>query len=72
MALSFPSSPSIGQQSTQNGIVYSWTGTVWQKTATPGTINSVNISDFNSSVSGVLDTYTKPLKSSYIISTLFN
>ena len=30
MPLSFPPSPTVGQQSTQNGRVYSWTGRVWR------------------------------------------
>jgi hypothetical protein len=29
MPLSFPSSPTTGQQSTQNGRVYTWSGTTW-------------------------------------------
>lgn len=45
MPFSFPSSPSIGDQSTQNGFTYSWTGSVWQRVATPGAINAANISD---------------------------
>lgn len=32
MALSFPSSPSVGQTSTQNGRVYTWSGYTWQLT----------------------------------------
>jgi len=30
MPFSFPGSPTVGQQSTQNGRVYSWTGRVWR------------------------------------------
>lgn len=30
MPFSFPASPTVGQQSTQNGRVYSWTGRVWR------------------------------------------
>lgn len=30
MPLSFPSSPTVGQQSTQNGRVYAWSGTAWE------------------------------------------
>ena len=30
MPFSFPESPTVGQQSTQNGRVYSWTGRVWR------------------------------------------
>lgn len=40
MPLSFPSSPSVGQSSTQNGRVYTWSGYAWQ---------------FASSASGVTD-----------------
>jgi hypothetical protein len=36
MPFSFPSNPSIGQQSTQNGRVYSWTGSAWELVATSG------------------------------------
>lgn len=34
MPLSFPSSPTIGQTSTQNGRVYTWSGTAWEFAAT--------------------------------------
>ncbi len=30
MALSFPVSPTLNQQSTQNGRVYTWSGTAWE------------------------------------------
>lgn len=30
MPLSFPASPTIGEQSTQNGRVYAWTGAAWE------------------------------------------
>lgn len=30
MPLSFPSSPSVGQQSSQNGRLYSWSGYAWE------------------------------------------
>lgn len=33
MPLSFPSSPTVGDTSTQNGRVYIWTGTAWEFTA---------------------------------------
>ena len=49
MPFSFPSSPTIGQQSTQNGRVYQWTGSAWELVAvsvaadasqiTSGTVN---------------------------------
>ena len=33
MPFSFPSTPTIGQQSTQNGRVFSWTGSAWELVA---------------------------------------
>jgi hypothetical protein len=36
MPLSFPSSPTVGQQSTQNGRTYSWTGYAWELVAASG------------------------------------
>jgi hypothetical protein len=36
MPLSFPGSPTVGQQSTQNGRVYSWTGYAWELVAASG------------------------------------
>jgi hypothetical protein len=36
MPLSFPASPTVGQQSTQNGRVYSWTGYAWELVAAAG------------------------------------
>ena len=49
MPFSFPSSPTVGQQSTQNGRVYQWTGSAWELVAvsvaadassiTSGTVN---------------------------------
>ena len=36
MPLSFPSSPTTGQQSTQNGRVYAWSGSAWEFAATGG------------------------------------
>jgi hypothetical protein len=70
MALSFPSSPVSGQQSTQNGIPYRWDGYVWSRMTTisghasthtsngsdPVTIISSQMSDFNTSVSGLIPT----------------
>lgn len=35
MPFSFPSSPAIGEQSTQNGRTYEWTGSAWQLVAVP-------------------------------------
>ena len=36
MPLSFPGSPSVGQQSTQNGRTFSWTGYAWELVAASG------------------------------------
>lgn len=36
MPFSFPSSPSVGQQSTQNGRTYSWSGSAWELVAASG------------------------------------
>jgi hypothetical protein len=36
MPLSFPASPSVGQQSTQNGRTFSWTGYAWELVAAAG------------------------------------
>jgi len=36
MPLSFPSSPSVGQQSTQNGRTWAWTGAAWELVAASG------------------------------------
>jgi hypothetical protein len=33
MPLTFPSNPTVGQQSTQNGRVYAWTGSAWELAA---------------------------------------
>ena len=33
MPLSFPSSPTVGQTSTQNGRQYTWSGYAWELTA---------------------------------------
>lgn len=38
MPFSFPSSPTVGQQSTQNNRVYQWTGSAWELVATPSQI----------------------------------
>lgn len=43
MPFSFPASPTVGQQSTQNGRVYSWTGTAWELVATPTAIDGAAI-----------------------------
>jgi hypothetical protein len=41
MPFSFPSSPSVGQQSTQNGRTYSWTGAAWELVAASGGSGSI-------------------------------
>lgn len=43
MPFSFPSSPTNGQQSTQNGRLYQWTGTAWELVATPSGIDGAAI-----------------------------
>jgi hypothetical protein len=40
MPFSFPSSPTVGQQSTQNSRVYSWTGSAWELVSTPGSLDA--------------------------------
>ena len=45
MPFSFPASPTVGQQSTQNGRLYQWTGSAWELASVPDTIASTNISD---------------------------
>ena len=70
MALSFPSNPTLNQQSTQNGRVYQWNGYTWDLAVNiithgythtssgtdPLTLTSSQISNFNSSVSGLIST----------------
>ena len=43
MPFSFPSSPTAGQQSTQNGRTYSWTGSAWELVAAGVTIDGTSI-----------------------------
>jgi hypothetical protein len=64
MALSFPSSPTVGQQSSQNGRTYQWTGYAWELVgnvtnhasthsasgADPIAITSAQVSDFATAV----------------------
>jgi hypothetical protein len=68
MSFSFPSSPSVNDQSIQNGRTYQWDGYVWNLVGNisnhasshaatgsdPITITSSQISNFNSSVSGLI------------------
>jgi hypothetical protein len=35
-ALSFPASPTVGQQSVQNGRTFTWTGYAWELVAASG------------------------------------
>lgn len=46
MSLSFPSSPSSGQLSTQNGRTYSWTGYAWELLANSGVVTAATVSAF--------------------------
>jgi hypothetical protein len=43
MPFSFPSSPTVGQQSTQNGRVYSWTGSAWEIVPIPTSVDAGNL-----------------------------
>jgi hypothetical protein len=43
MPFSFPSSPTVGQQSTQNGRVYSWTGSAWELVPNAATFDAANL-----------------------------
>ncbi len=75
MPLSFPSNPTLNQQSTQNGRVYQWNGYTWDlinnignhasSHATGGndpiSISSSQVTDFNSSVSGLVSGVYAPL-----------
>lgn len=75
MSFSFPSNPSLNQQSTQNGRLYQWNGYAWDlvgnvaghaSTHASGgsdalTISSSQISNFNTSVSGLVNGFYAPL-----------
>jgi hypothetical protein len=41
MALSFPSSPSVGATSVQNSRTYTWTGYAWELVASTAIVSSV-------------------------------
>ena len=70
MGFSFPSSPSVNQISLQNNRYYTWNGYAWDLVPTvsghaqthtssgtdPLTLTSSQISNFNSSVSGLIST----------------
>jgi hypothetical protein len=43
MPFSFPSSPTVGDQSTQNGRVYQWTGSAWEIVPVPTTVDAGNL-----------------------------
>jgi hypothetical protein len=44
MPFSFPSSPTVGDQSTQNGRVYQWTGSAWELVPNAATFDAANLS----------------------------
>ncbi len=56
MPINFPSNPSINQQSTQNNRIYQWTGSAWEIVGSGISLSASQISDFNTSVSGLLST----------------
>jgi len=41
MPFSFPSSPSVGDKSTQNGREYVWTGYAWELVPASGGLNPI-------------------------------
>jgi hypothetical protein len=43
MPFSFPSSPTVGDQSTQNGRVYQWTGSAWEIVPIPTSVDAGNL-----------------------------
>jgi len=43
MPFSFPASPTVGQQSTQNSRVYQWTGSAWELVASATTFDAGNL-----------------------------
>ena len=53
MPLAFPSAPTVGQQSTQNGRTYQWTGSAWELVVLVGT--SAAITNAGLLTSGTLD-----------------
>jgi len=55
MPFSFPSSPAVNDQSTQNGRTYSWSGYAWEIVATPAALPASVIT------SGTLDAARLPL-----------
>lgn len=72
MPFSFPSNPSLNQQSSQNGRLYQWDGYAWNLVGNvaghasthtssgtdPITISTSQISNFNTSVSGLIPSDT--------------
>lgn len=55
MPLSFPSSPSVGQQSTQNGRIYRWTGSAWELAAAADSVSvEATAADVLSATSGAI------------------
>lgn len=55
MPFSFPSSPSIGDKSTQNSREYEWSGYAWEIVATPAALSASVIT------SGTFDAARLPL-----------
>jgi len=52
--VNFPASPTVGQQSVQNGRTYAWTGYAWEIVPNAITISSSQVSDFSSAVAASL------------------
>ena len=83
MPFSFPSNPSVNDTSSQNGRLYQWNGYAWDLVgnvaahasshsssgADPVTLTSSQISNFNSSVSGLLPTITNSGDNKVLTST---
>lgn len=80
MPFSFPSSPSIGQTSVQNGRTYQWNGYSWDLVGNVAThaithsssgsdpivVTASQISNFNSSVSGLIPNNTQTAVNLYL------
>jgi hypothetical protein len=83
MGFSFPSSPVLNQTSLQNGRLYQWNGYAWDLTLNvsthgsthsssgtdPLTLTSSQISNFNSSVSGLISSNITNASNLYLWST---
>lgn len=84
MPFSFPSSPTVGQQSVQNGRTYQWDGYAWNLVnnisthasthaasgSDPINIDSSQVSNFSSSVSGVVSGVYAPLAGASFTGTI--